>query len=274
MLFNSCQDVPPNDYIKRYYVEGYLYVNQPIKGIKVMFTQTVSDSFKYENSFIKDAEVIIKTSDKSYVLNYDFEKKTGYYLNDTSINVTPSTNYTLEVRLKDGSFLTATTTTPNTTKWVKGLPDLVYYPKDTLKLAAVDSLQLTWERVPGTIVYLISTKCTDTTEYGLYLDPPRDEKNRRIVRPWERAGQEYNETTRWGFIPNNTTPVVWNTLKWFGKNTLRVYVPDEFFLKYFIQYQRSSAYDPKLTNIKGDGFGIFASAFYLEKEFILIKNQP
>lgn len=274
-IITACEDAPPLDYVKKYYLEAYIFVGDPIKNIKVLATQPLSDSFNYTKSLIKDANVVIKSGNNTYPLVYDFDKNSGYYYSDTNFRIKELTEYTIEVTFKDGSSMKGTTNTPQSIVWTK-VPtgELLYYPLDSLKMPP-DTNKLEWKAIPGTLYYIVSLKCLDTLEYGKYLTPVSNEMNRRIVRPWESPeSPEYLETTRWGIIPTNSSAVLWNAFKWYGKSDLKIYNPDYNFLMYFIQYQRTGSFDAKLSNIKGDGFGIFASAAYIQKDFFLIKNQP
>lgn len=273
-LAYSCEDPAPFDYVPQNFVEAYLIVGKPFNNIKIMRSQSLVDSFNYKNSFITDAEVKIKFENQALDLIPNPDIFQGYYYPDTNVVVKPNTKYNLEVRLKDGNIISGETVTPGIIKWKKQLPQLIYYPIDTLKLPANDTLKLSWEQVPGTIVYFIRVKCLDTLEYGKYLVPPTDEKNRRIVRPWERGtSAEYNEITRWGFIPNTETPVVWNSIKWYGLNEVSVLAPDYNFLRWFLQYQRKGQIDPLLTSVKG-AIGIFGSYSEVRTTTFVVKNQP
>lgn len=270
----SCEDSAPLDYIPQYFVEAYLVVGEPINNIKLMRTQPLADSFIYKNSFITDAEIFLKSENQLIQLIPHPDIFQGYYNPDTSVLVKPNTKYNIEIRLKDGKIITGETTTPGVIKWKRQLPQLIFYPIDTLKLPANDTLKLAWEQVQGTIVYFIRVKSLDTLEYGKYLFPPTDEKNRRIVRPWERGNSaEYNEITRWGFIPNTETPVVWNAIKWYGLNEVSILAPDYNFLRWFLQYQRKGQIDPLLGSVNG-AIGVFGSYSEIRTTTFVVKNQP
>ncbi len=270
----ACEDPAPLEYIPQNFIEAYLIVGEPIKNIKIMRTQPLVDSFNYKNSFITDANVKIKYENQILELIPNSDVFEGYYYPDTNLLVKPNTKYNLEVKLKDGKIITGETITPGVLKWKRQLPQLIYYPVDTLKLPANDTLKLSWEQVPGTIVYFIRVKALDTLEYGKYLNPPTDEKNRRIVRPWERGSSaEYNEITRWGFIPNTESPVVWTALKWYGLNEVSILAPDYNFLRWFLQYQRKGQIDPLLTSVNG-AIGIFGSFSEIRTKSFVVKNQP
>lgn len=274
-FISACEDAPPTDYIPRTFVEGYLIVDEPIRNIMLLRTLAVSDSFNYKESFIDDATVIIKEeSGQEYALIPRNDSIQGYYFPDTTVLIKPKTKYSLDITLKDGSRITSATTTPGRTSWAKEPHVLIQYPKDTIKLPAVDSLKFSWQAVPGVKVYLIRITAIDTLNYGIYLTPRTEEKNRRIERPFGREDRYYNDLTRWaGPIPNTEAPVVWNGLKWFGWNEVTVFACDYNFIRWFIHMQRRNQYEPLLGSVEG-AMGVFGSASTVKKNVFIFKNQP
>ncbi len=272
-FLSSCEDPIPSDYIPATFVEAVLIVDKPIEKIIVMRTQPLNKPFDYNASLIDDAEVTIRTEGKEYNLVFRNDDNPGYYFPDTSEKVKPETTYTLEIKLKDGSIITGKTTTPKQTNWIYTPGDTVYYPKDTLKLAPVDSLRIEYAPVPNNMFYLLSVVCNDTLDYGKYLNPPTEEKNRRIIRPWNEDNDHYfYNLTNWTFLPTTKTPIVWTVFKWFGKHTVNIYVPDANYLNWFLQYIIKGSYDPQLSSVNG-AIGVFGSVSEISHNFFLIKNQ-
>lgn len=277
-MFNACDDGIPNDYIPQYFTETYLLVGQPIQGVRLMRSMPPLDSIDIPGSMVKDASISVFRGDEEFRLEYR-EDTAGigeYYYPDESVLIDAETEYRLEIRLSDGGLITGRTTTPARFEWVKRVRDTLQYPIDTLKLESPDSLSLEWTDVESITAFLIAVRCLDTLDYGGYLDPPREESNRRIYRPWEENAPRTLETTRWGLIPNTRTPVVWFAFKWFGPHSVRIYAPDDNMFRWYQQthFGGSPAYDPLLSSVEGDGIGCFGSASIIENDVFLIKNQP
>lgn len=279
IFLNSCEDLPPDVYFPRTFVEGYLIVDEPINGIIVMRSMPVLDSFNYRQSLITDANVQITelsgdNGNLKYQLIFRDEPNQGYYYPDTTLKVKPKTKYRLEITLKTGEIITGETTTPERMQWKIPPRDTLYYPKDTINLPSPDSLKISWQPAPNIFFHLIRIRCLDTLNYGKYLNPPTDELNRRITRPWERNVRFYNDVTRWvGPLPASESPVVWTALKWYGLNEITIYAPDYNFLRWFIHNQRRSQYEPLLSSVDG-AMGVFGSASSIKKVAFIVKNQP
>jgi hypothetical protein len=278
IFLNSCEDAPPTDYIQEKYVEGYLIVDEPIQGIKLINSVATDKAYIDSALAIRDADVKLITSDKTYNLIFHDGDKSGYYFPDETELVKPDTKYNLEIHTKDGKILTAETTTPKRiNKWIVEPKTQFYYPQDTLKLPKVDSLEIAWEAVHKVDFYLIRVLCKDTLEYGKYLPTPVDEPNRRCYNLFSEnkdADYNYKNKTGWGLIANSKTPTVWMAFKWFGKHDVTVYNPDENMLKWFINlyFSGSSETNKNLNSVKG-GYGVFGSASTLTKEVFMYKNQ-
>ncbi len=271
----SCEDLPPDKYVPKYYVEALLIVDKPIENIIIQQSQPVKDSFDYKGSLISDANVKITDDEgNEYVLEFRDTLKPGFYYPDTTVLVKPQKKYYLEITLPDGSIATGNTMTPRRFDWITPPKDTIQYPQDTLNLPAVDSIKFKWENVSPALGYLLTVTCLDTTGYGKYLTPPTEEKNRRIERPWDDESDEYRDVANWiGPIPNNEVPVVWNGLKWYGLHNISLYVPDINFIRWFLQYQRSIFHESILTSVDG-AIGVFGSASVLSKRAFVKKNQP
>ncbi len=274
IIINACEDAIPSDYIEEKFVEAYLIVDEPIRNIVLMSTQPVNKKFDYANSLIRNAEVKIIGDGKEFILSIDTAGEQGYYFSDTTYLVKPNTNYKLEISIPgytDTDLITGETTTPSRFKYLKTL-DTLHYPKDTVKLPELDTFKLEWEKVPGINFFILNLKCIDTIEYGKYLTPKTEEKNRRIVRPWNEDWM-FKEQSNSGFIPNTKTAVVWLSFKWFGIHDVSIFAPDSNYLKWFLQNTIKNQYDPLLGSVK-NAIGVFGSASVVRDTFFLVKNQP
>ena len=276
VILFGCQDLPPSVYEPKVYVESYLIVDHPVEHIKIMTTQSLTDSFNLEKSFIRDADVFIHYNNKSLKLVSDANGIDGYYYPDTTIKVLPKTEYELEVTLKNGSTITGKTFTPDRFNWINIPATTLHYPKDTINFSdATDTMKVSWERVQNAIYYLIRITCLDTALYGKYLTPPTADSNRRVYKPFSNPKRpSYRSKQTWGFVPINEVPIVWTFFKWYGKHRISILVPDFNFLKWSLQYFQAGQYDPLLGNIKGDGIGVFGSASEVDAEFFLFWPNP
>ncbi len=267
----ACEDPIPDDYVKQYYVEGYMIAGDPIRYIKLMETQPITEDFNYENSFVRDAEVKILGDGQEFNLKIDPDGTDGYYYEDQSYIVKPETEYSLEITLPDGGLVTSTVNTPPATAWVRKVPVPLQYPKDTLELAA--SEYISWEAVPDYGFFILQIKCLDTLEYGKYLDPPTEELNRRKEFFWTTE-TDFKEVTNTALIANTQTSVVWPIFKWFGMHEVTCFVPDYHFLQWFKQMYFTGEYDYKLSNLEGPAIGTFCSASAIRDTTLLLKPYP
>ena len=278
LLVAACEDPAPTDYIPQNVVTAYLIVDQPIRGIVVARSQAVADSFKYSNSVIRDADVRIIEGANTYRLQYrtDCNNIGEYYLPDTTILVQPEKSYRMEIALSDGGRITGQTVTPARVAWVKPPRALLQYPADTANLPSPDSLSFEWTAVPKTREYIISVSCVDSLEYGRYLTPATEEKNRRtssVIN--QNARRRYNETTRWAFVQTSKLPLVWFAYKWYGLHDLTVYAPDPNMVEWFKQTRFGpNEFNALLSTVEGDGIGVFGSASVVGQRQFLLKNQP
>lgn len=274
IALNSCEDPVPTDYIPVNYLEAALLVGQPIDNIKLMRTQPIQDTFNYEKSFIRDAEVIISGDDREFKLKIDSKGERGYYSTD-DYKVKGNTEYHITVKLADGTVITGKTLTPDTLHWVKDAPETIQYPKDTVNKESKDTLE--WEGKATNGYWGISVKALDTLEYGFYLDNvPNSEKNRRVYNQFASSSSEwrYKELALWGIIPSNQTPVIWNYFKWYGLHEVAIYNLDYNYLRWILQKVIQSEYDPRFSSVEGNGIGVFGSMNAIRDTFFLIKNQP
>ena len=276
ILISGCEDPVAFDYIPQYAVEAYLLVGKPIDNIMLTKTQPVADSFSYDNAIVKNAKVsIIQNSKDTITLQYrDSERGGEYYCADTTLLVQPKTRYDLLITTNDGAVITATTFTPNNISWIVPPQSVLQYPKDTINLTFNDSLSISWTQLSEVKEYLISISHLDTLEYGKYLDPISEEKNRKITRFFSRSNNpRLRDMTVYGFLQATKAPVVWTAFRWYGKCKLTIFAPDQNFLKWFKTLWSGNQYDYRLASISG-GVGVFASASYTDKEIFLLKNQP
>lgn len=271
VLASSCGDPVPTDYEPQNFVEAFILVGQPVENIIIMRTQPFSASFTYADALIRDAEVSVFDGDEKLDLVIDSSGEEGYYYPDKNYKVKPETKYRLEARLADGSFISGETTTPPAFEWTAPPKDYLQYPKDTINLPATDSIA--WTKIPGYFIYVIQAKPLDTLDYGKYLTPPTEEKNRRVYNAFRRD-YRYYELTSTTAIPNEKVSVVWRIFKWYGLHQIQIFAPDYNFLKWFYQYATRSAYDEILNSLQGDGFGVFGSASFVSDTAFVLKNQP
>lgn len=278
LLFAGCEDPAPTDYIPQNVVTAYLIVGQPIQGITLSRSQAVADSFKYANSVIRDADVRIIEGERVHQLQYrnDHNNIGEYYLPDTTMLVRPATRYRLEVALNNGGRITGETITPVQVAWVKPPHQLLQYPADTANLPSPDSLSFAWTAVPGAREYIISVSCLDSLEYGRYLTPATQEKNRRtssVIN--QNARRRYDETTRWAFVQATKLPLVWFAFKWYGAHEISVYAPDPNMVEWFKQTRFGpNEFNTLLSTVQGDGIGVFGSASVVRQQQFVLKNQP
>ncbi len=266
----SCQDPVPTVYIPQNFVDAVLIVGDPIRDIVVSKSQPPLDSFDFAKSLVRNAEVILRGDGREFFLIIDQTGEAGYYYDDETYLIKSKTTYGLEVTLPDGTIMTGETETPAEFTWVSPVKKPLQYPLDSLKLPATDSI--VWQKIEANPYFFLSITPLDTLEYGKYLEPPTEEKNRRIERPFW-SNDFYRELSQWHFIPNTRTSVVWNSFKWYGKQQIAVYSPDYNFFKWFLQYMALQEYSELTGSIDG-GYGVFGSASVIRDTTFLIKNLP
>lgn len=279
----SCEDPVPTDYEPQNYLEAALIVGQTIDNIVLMRTQPIQDTFNYEKSLIRDAEVIITGDGKEFKLTIDANGERGYYSNEPYV-IKGNTIYNINIRMSDGATITGTTLTPDTLSWVREAPETIQYPIDTVKKASRDTLIWSGTATPvefnGDIkdgFWGISIKALDTLQYGTYLDEvPDGELNRRLFSQFNSSNTEwrYKELALWGLIPSKQTPVIWQYFKWYGLHEVSVYNLDNNYLSWVLQRITQSEYDERLSSVQGSGIGVFGSMTAIRDTFFLIKNQP
>jgi len=271
LVFAKCEDPVVGDYIPNNIVEGFLFVGEPINNIILMRSQPIDGEFYYDKALIRDAKVIIKAEDNEFELKIDAEGEMGYYYKDQSYVVKPSTKYDLDITLSDGSKINGTCTTPPVLNFKVPLKRYYQFPFDTINAPPTDTLF--WNKLTGFDYYLIGVKCVDTLEYGMYLENPTNEKNRRIERSF-RSNDFFKDQKAWAFVPNDKSPVVWSIFKWFGRQEISVIAPDYNMLRWFLQNRTSREYNSLLTSVEGNGIGVFGSGSIAKDTVMLLKNQP
>lgn len=276
---SACEDPVPEVYVPRYAVEAFLFVGEPITGVKLLRTQEVNDTFALGAAFIRTADVDILTDGDTLQLVFRNTEGGGeYWYPDSLYTVQPNSTYRLRIRLAEGGVITGRTVTPSSIAFIREVPDTLQYPKDTINLTVDQALRISWTPAPGIGEYILRVKALDTLGYGQYLTPPTEEQNRRIYRFWEEDAPKYNDVTRWGFVPATDIPGSWNAFKWFGMQQLTVFAPDANFLEWFKQMKfggASPTYNSLLGSVEGaEAIGVFASASTAIDTTFVLKNQP
>ncbi len=289
ILLISCEDPVPYDYTPENILQAFLIVGDPIEDILLFKSQPINKTFEIENAVIDNAEITIKysafdlaqldfTFQEEFRLEYRKDKGLKYVDNSGHI-VQKLSRYEILIKLPDNSTIEAMTITPDSLIWKDAIAaNNVQYPIDSINFSTSDEL-LIWEPVSALTsaqtngYYHLQVKNLDTTEYGIYLDPPDPEKmNRRITRD-HRPDWRYNETSSSNYIPSTNTSVVWNIFKWYGRHEITIYSMDFNWSRALLQQLASSAYDPLLSSLEGNGIGTFASACAIRDTFFLVKNQ-
>lgn len=274
-VINGCEDpIPTDDYIRRPFVQAFLIVDEPIERILLSYSQPINVEYHHNNSVIKDANITLYTTTDTLNLMYrDSDIGGEYYFPDTSVTVKPATQYFLKVHLKDGTELTASTTTPQRIHYTKSPKEILQFPADTNKLTMEDtSLYIKWTSEPQTKEYLIRITCLDTLNYGKYLTPATTESNYRRTRLFDSEFDPRTDNpTEYGFITTTTVPTVWNAFKWFGPHEIVVYAADRNFVEWFKMSFTGNSFDFLKSNIKGNGIGVFGSASQAFATTLLLK---
>lgn len=271
-LVAGCGDPVPTDYEQEIVVEGFVFVGQPIEGIRVMKTLPISDTFRFVDAIIRDADVRITADGVPLAVEYVPDSLGGTYrVADRTYRAATGVTYDLEV-VALGKRLTASTVTPDTLAWIRAPKDTLQYPGRMFELTRNDSLDVSWTAVSGVSQYIVAVECMDTLGYGVYLDPQTTDTNRRI-RDQDRFDTGTliaSERVRFGFSILPRAPTVWSVFKWFGKQEIRVYAGDPAFQEWFrmVGFGRRSSYDYRLSNIKG-GLGTWGSASVISKASFL-----
>jgi len=271
-LLTSCGDPIPQDYTPQVVVEAFLYVDQPIKGIRIYWSQSLSDTFKYERAAIRTGMVEITTGATTIPLHFVADSNGGTWeAVDTNIHIQPSTTYNLAVNV-EGRSMSGVTTTPVRIEWIKPPKDTIQYPGFMNEGKPVDSLKVSWTVPPTTTEYMVAMECLDTLRYGVYLDPPTTDSNRRIRdSEFDDDTPLARERTRIAFAQASNI-FSWGAFKWFGRHEFRVYAGDRNFINWLKQLTFGGRQiNPNLGSIK-DGIGVFGSASVIKAPTFLRKD--
>lgn len=272
---NSCSDTDLAEYKPETVVEAYLIVNESIENVRVMKTQPLTSRFNFDNYNMKNATVQIIGDGQTFDLQYDNENHTGYFYADKEYKVKPNTEYSLNIKMADGTIITGKTMTPEQTKWNKKLPSKMQFPIDSTKQVGKDILS--WDKANMASNYYLTVTCMDTLGYGKYLDPPTDELNRRTCTIANKFGKnskkDFNEYVTTVFLRSNSAPVIWSLFRWYGKHSLSVYALDANMKKWMLQNHNQKDLDERLTTIN-NAIGCFGSASVIRDTVFIIKNQP
>ena len=276
LLVVSCGDPVPTDYQEELVVEGFVFVGEPIRDIRVLRTLPITDTFRFVNASIRDALVRITADGVPLDVEFVSDSLGGTYrVTDQQYRAVAGVTYAIEVTAV-GKTITGSTTTPDTLAWVKEPKDTLQYPGRLFELTRNDSLEVAWTAVPGVGQYVVAVECVDTLGYGEYLSPMTTDSNRRL-RDQDRFDDGTliaSERVRFGFSILTRAPTVWSVFKWFGKQEIRVYAGDQAFQEWFrmVGFGRRSTYDYRLSNIKG-GLGTWASASLIRTATFLKMDQ-
>lgn len=276
LLVVSCGDPVPTDYQEELVVEGFVFVGEPIRDIRVLRTLPITDTFRFVNASIRDALVRITADGVPLDVEFVSDSLGGTYrVTDQQYRAVAGVTYAIEVTAV-GKTITGSTTTPDTLAWVKEPKDTLQYPGRLFELTRNDSLEVAWTAVPGVGQYVVAVECIDTLGYGEYLSPMTTDSNRRL-RDQDRFDDGTliaSERVRFGFSILTRAPTVWSVFKWFGRQEIRVYAGDQAFQEWFrmVGFGRRSTYDYRLSNIKG-GLGTWASASLIRKATFLKMDQ-
>lgn len=278
VVFNGCEDPIPTDlYVEQTLIEALLTVNKPVEGVLISRSNPIADTFKFENTFIRDAQVMIYSNTDTMQLAYRQGRfSSEYYCPDTTKIVQPLTRYNLRVQMQDGRVFTSAITTPSPFVWKQKLPAILQFPKDTNNLQRPDfNVFTSWEPPQNQNDFVLRLRCLDTLEYGKYLNPPTEERNRRVFRFFENTrSARYRNTAQYIFLGNATaSPVAWLAFKWYGKQEVSVLAPESNYLRWFKQRFGGNTFNPLLTNIEGGAIGAFGAASEIKHEIFILKNQ-
>ncbi len=276
VMVTGCEDPIPDDYVQELVIEGFVIAGEPITHLRIYRSLPLNDTFSLQKAMIRDADVTLLENGVPVPMMFvDDSTGFGYRPSDTTFRCKYGTEYALTVRALNRT-ATATARTLNAFDWVRRPVDTMQYPGRANELTPVDSLGISWTGQPGVLRYVLAVECIDTLNYGLYLQPPTSDSNRRIrTEDFEDGSLIANERTRYGFSLVSNTPVVWAAFKWFGKQRIHVYAGDEAFQEWYssVGFGRRSQYDYRLSNIRG-GLGTFAGASKITADVFLKKDVP
>lgn len=275
-FFISCEDPIPTDYISYNVIEALLIVNEPIRNIKILKTQSLFSEFTYDSSLVKDAKVYIIENDNVLELKYRYSdtlSKNGYFYPDTSYIIKKNTNYKIKILLSDSTLITGETITPDSIYWISSCKRYMQYPIDKINTSTNDSLEWNIIKIQplSLTYYLLMVNCLDTLNYGIYLEPTVNELNKRIDFSIKYKDEYYRETNITMLVPTNKVPIIWKYLKWFGLHEISVWLPDNNYRRWSMQLLMANNLDEKFSSVKG-AIGFFGSAFVIRDTTVILKN--
>ncbi len=277
IFLTSCEDSAIQDYKPEAIVEAYLIVDKPISEIRILNSQPLFQKYDENNYLIKNANIVIysDSDNQSFPLQYNYKEQNGYYYPDTTYLVKPNNKYSIEIKLENGQVITGNTVTPGRIEMITDMPKILQFPFDTLNQKSTDSIA--WNPVPNINYYTINIMCLDTLNYGKYLSPATNELNRRtyvlLNRGAEHSDRKTTEISFSTLMPSNSTPVVWNAFRWFGKHFVSIYAIDINMVQWSMFSYYFPMHDNRLSSVKG-GKGCFGSASVVSDTVFILKNQP
>jgi hypothetical protein len=284
----GCETVS-TEYLEEYTLQALLVVDEPLRGVQVTQTANVSVPYSLQAQFVRNADVRVSvaTSDttREYSLTFqsqnDSQSVIGYGT-ASNVLVLPEATYQVTVRLANGKVLSGSTRTPSRIAWTQAPKPVLQYPQDSVGIPGGDSLDIAWTEAQGVVDYLLAYKCLDTAEYGRYLNPATNEKNRRIYVPptFLTSSVPPTETLRWDRpIPQAASTLQWSSFRWFGAHEISIYAPDPNWMNWYRMLTYSGAlgggtsYSPLLGNVRG-GLGVVGSASVARQRVLLLKYRP
>ena len=264
----GCQDLPPNDYIERIVVEGFLITNHGVDSIIIRKSLPVNVAYDPQVAGIVHAQVTITVDGNVYTLMEKDTTSGFYYLPASVLTIRSGKTYNLEIHTGD-AVVKASTIVPDSIKLTSQLPDTLQYPSDP-NAQTVPAANVTWTDVRGRASYAANVACLDTTWYKVWTKDTvingRDTviqygiPNRRIDRFWEANAPFYKDVSRWEpFIDYPSTPLPWTGFKWYGRQRIMVFSVDQNFYDWLRTQFLGTTYKPPLNHIDG-GIGVFGSA--------------
>lgn len=270
LLFISCVDNNEMDFEEEYILEAFIIVNEPINNIRFMRTISILDTFSLEKAMIQDAEIFLSSADGDTIkLELSNNIREGYKAVNQLYLVKENTEYEINVIYKADT-IKGTSVTPKTFNWIDKGPNVIQYPIDSIGLS--EQVKVKWENPGGFNFYHITIRCIDTLNYGIYLNPPTAEKNRRISL-WQDQDFFFRNTTNHGLVPLNEGSIIWTTFKWYGLQEVSIYNPDFNWFRWLGQYFQTE-YNDILSSVEGkNARGVFGSASVIRDTTLLLKNQ-
>ncbi len=263
----ACQDLPPNDYIEVYTVQGYLVANHSVDSIFIRRSLPVGQVYTPDDAAVRNAIVKISVDGNVYTLLEDTTRPDLYYLPASELIVRSGKTYTLDVNCFDKT-LHAVTTVPDSIHFIQRPPDTLQYPADP-NAVNLPAAIVTWTDVKNKITYGASVRCldtlyirrwtVDTTINGRDTTVVTGIPNGRIDRWWEANAPFYKDATRWApFIDVAAIPMPWTGFKWYGPQLVTVYAVDTNMYDWMRVMLLGGSYRSQLNHIDG-GIGVFGS---------------